>query len=293
MTENMEVCPLCGNEHSRLFDRREFRGQEVINRLCLKCGLVYQSPRMTESESEDFYAQNYRFIYEGSTQPTVRNLADQRGRADSLLMFSRPPISMIRQHLDIGCSAGLLLQYFHEVYRCRSVGIEPGKEHRKQAQKNGFTVYANIEDLEKVEPDRFDLISLVHVLEHLPDPVKYTAHLREKLLAPDGWLLFEVPNLYAHDSFEIAHLVSYSQHTLKQVLEKAGFDIVKMEQHGRPRSRLLPLYISLLARPATVSHQSFSLQPEKSVSCKRQTGMLRRRILEHIFPGQAWISSSE
>jgi 2-polyprenyl-3-methyl-5-hydroxy-6-metoxy-1,4-benzoquinol methylase len=293
MTENVQICPLCENDHSRLFDRREFRGQEVTNRLCLNCGLVYQSPRMTENEADGFYAQKYRFLYEGSSQPTARNLADQRGRAESLYKFSRTSIVSIRQHLDIGCSVGVLVQYFQEAYRCRSVGIEPDEEHRVQAQKDGLAVYAKLDELEKSEQDRFDLISIVHVLEHLPDPVSYITHLRERFLASDGWLLVEVPNLYAHDSFEIAHLVAYSSHTLKQVLKKARFDVVKAELHGRPRSRLLPLYVSLLARPASVSRRIFALHPEKRVSYKRQTGMLRRRILEHLFPHQAWISPSE
>jgi SAM-dependent methyltransferase len=293
MTEKIEVCPLCANEHSHLFDRREFRGHEVVNRVCLKCGLVYQSPRMTESESDNFYAQEYRSLYEGSSQPTARNMADQRGRAESLFLFSQPSISKIKQHLDIGCSVGVLLHHFQEMYHCHSVGIEPGKEHRLQAQKNGLVVFAKLDEMQKCSQDRFDLISMVHVLEHLPDPLNYIAQLREQLLDPEGWLLIEVPNLFAHDSFEIAHLVSYSPHTVKQVLEKSGFEVVKSEQHGRPRSRILPLYISLLARPASISQRSFTLQPEKWVSTRRQAGMLRRRLLEHVFPRQAWISSQE
>jgi 2-polyprenyl-3-methyl-5-hydroxy-6-metoxy-1,4-benzoquinol methylase len=34
--------------------------------------------------------------------------------------------------------------------------------------------------------ERFDLISLIHVLEHLPDPVSSLAQLRERWLTPDG-----------------------------------------------------------------------------------------------------------
>jgi SAM-dependent methyltransferase len=293
MTEVVNVCPLCGHEDSRLFDRRDFRCQEVTNRMCLNCGLVYQSPRMTESESENFYARQYRTLYEGSNQPTARNLDNQQGRAASLYKFSQPSMTKIGRHLDIGCSVGVLLRYFQERYHCHSVGIEPGMEHRLQARKDGLVVYARMDELEKKEPPPFDLISLVHVIEHLPDPVSYIAHLQERLLAPDGWLLLEVPNLYAHDSFEIAHLVSYSPHTIKQVLLQAGFEVLKIEQHGRPRSRLLPLYLSFLARPAPVTQRSFPLKPEKWVSAKRQAGMLRRRLLEHLFPRQAWISASE
>jgi SAM-dependent methyltransferase len=290
MTENVFACPLCGNEHARLFDRRKFRGQNVTNRICLHCGLVYQSPRMNESESAAFYAEEYRLLYEGSSEPILRNLADQRDRAESLHMFSRSSITTIRKHLDIGCSVGFLLQYFQKAYHCRSIGIEPNDVHRAYARKDGLAVYSNLDELEKGGKDRFDLISMVHVLEHLPDPVGYLAYLRENLLVQDGWLLLEVPNLYAHDSFEIAHLVSYTIHTLEQVLEKSGFDIVKFEQHGRPRSRLLPLYISLLALPAPASRRTFVLLPEKQVAFKRRLGILRRHILERLLPHQVWVS---
>ena len=290
MTEQVQVCPLCGNDQSRLFDRREFRGQQVTNRLCLNCGLVYQSPRMTSSESVDFYVQEYRLLNEGSAEPTTRNLANQLGRSESLFIFARPSISMVRQHLDIGCSVGVLLNYFQKAFLCRSVGIEPNEVHRAHAKKDGLPVYSNLDELEKNEKDRFDLVSMVHVLEHLPDPVSYLSHLRERLLAQDGWLLVEVPNLYAHDSFEIAHLVSYSSHTLTQVMEKAGFEVAKSERHGRPRSRLLPLYISLLARPDPTSHRIFILQPEKRIALKRKVGMFRRRMVERLLPRQAWLN---
>lgn len=288
MTENVHACPLCRHDRSKLFDRCEFLGQNVTNRLCLNCGLVYQSPRMTESESAAFYVEEYRLLYEGSADPTTRNLANQRGRAESLYMFSRSSITTIKHHLDIGCSIGLLLRHFQEAYRCRSTGIEPNEVHRTHARKEGLAVYATLDELEKREKDRFDLISMAHVLEHLPEAVDYLVRLRERFLVSDGWLLLEVPNLYAHDSFEIAHLVSYSLHTLKQVLEKAGFYVRKSEQHGRPRSRLLPLYISMLAQPAPASRRAFILRPEKRVKVKRQFGMLHRRILERLFPRQAW-----
>lgn len=290
MPENVRSCPLCGSDHSRLFDQREFRGRSISNRLCLNCGLVYQSPRMTASEADIFYAEEYRLLYEGSTDPTARNLSDQLGRAESLSMFARPLVDKVVRHLDIGCSFGVLLQHFREVYQCQPFGIEPGEGHRAHARKEGLAVYATLEELEKREKARFDLITMSHVLEHLPDPVGYLNHLRESLLESKGWLLLEVPNLYSHDSFEIAHLVSYSSHTLTQTMGKAGFEFVRLEGHGRPRSKLLPLYLTLLARPLPSAAPTWSLRPETQVALKRRVGMLRRRILERVFPKQSWLS---
>jgi SAM-dependent methyltransferase len=290
MPEDVLNCPLCQSAHSNLFDQREFRGRKVKNHLCPLCGLVYQSPRMTAEESSAFYAGEYRLLYEGEADPTSRNMKDQRGRADSLFSFIRPSVPSITNYLDIGCSYGLLLKRFQEGYHCQATGIEPGETHRTRAGREGLSVYATLDEMAAGATTRFDLISMVHVLEHLPDPVGYLSRLRESFLSQAGWLLLEVPNLYTHDSFEIAHLVSFCAHTLEQVLAKAGYRAEKIRLHGQPRSRLLPLYVTILARPLPNPLPSWQLQPERSVVFKRQSGMILRLLLERLFPHQAWIS---
>lgn len=282
-------CPLCGCENSQPFDQRQFRGQLVVNRICQGCGLVFQSPRMTEEETSTFYQAEYRRIYQGKEGPIARDFSTQNARALSLLGFVQPYIPTISSHLDIGCSTGLILQQFRKQYGCLPVGIEPGEAYRAYARQQGLAVYASLEELGENVKDQFTLISMSHVLEHLPDPVGYLVQLREALLDLKGWLLLEVPNLYAHDSFETAHLVSYSSHTLVQVVEKAGYTLVKIDQHGRPRSSMLPLYITLLARPDLTPPHDFVIRSEKLVMLKRRTGMFRRRIVEKLFPERAWL----
>ncbi|MDI6770082.1 MAG: class I SAM-dependent methyltransferase [Anaerolineales bacterium] len=288
MPEDVLICPLCGSGRSQFFDRREFRGQVVTNRLCQECGLVYQSPRMTEAESAAFYAEEYRLLYEGSSDPTARNVTVQRARAESLFTFARPVVEKVARHLDIGCSLGILLQRFTETYHCQPAGIEPGGAHRTHARKEGLAVYAALEELEKAGEARFDLVTMSHVLEHLADPVGYLSHLRESILAPDGWLLLEVPNLYAHDSFEVAHLYAFSPHILREVLCRSGFEIIKFEKHGRPNSAIFPLFLTALCRPA-VQLDLQPVRPERGAALKRCIGMFRRRILARIFPQRAWL----
>jgi SAM-dependent methyltransferase len=288
MPETVKQCPLCGNGSSRLFDRGEFHGHVVENRICHACGLVYQSPRMTESESAEFYAEEYRILQEGCTDPTSRNMAAQGKRARSLLEFVRPMIPAVSRHLDIGCSMGILLQHFQGNYHDQAVGVEPGEAHRLRARENGITVYASLEELEKAGEARFDLVSMSHVLEHLPDPVACLIHLRQSLLAEDGWLLIEVPNLYAHNSFELAHLLAFSPHTLYETLRRAGFEIIKFEKHGRPNSILFPLFLTALCRPV-MQPDLAAVRPEHGVALKRRLGMLRRWLLERVLPGRAWL----
>lgn len=285
-------CPLCSSGRSNSFDRRKFRSFPVENRICQDCGLVYQSPRMTEGEMAVYYQAEYRRTYQGVEGPIVRDLAVQTARAQSLLGFVRPHIAFIDRCLDIGCSTGLILQYLRDHYGCQPVGIEPGDAYRAYAQGQGLTVYTSLDELEKAGENCFSLISMSHVLEHLPNPVGYLSHLREKLIEPDGWLLIEVPNLYAHDSFEVAHLVAFSPHTLQEVLRCSGFIVVKIEQHGRPNSQILPLYLTILCRPAAQQDLS-PVRPERGVALKRRAGMFWRRILARLFPKRAWIHIEE
>jgi len=272
---------------------RLFRDHQVVNQLCEDCGLVFQSPRMTPSELDDFYASEYRQVYQGEEGPTKKDLFVQNGRADLLqkLLFDQN-ISPSR-YLDIGCSSGILLRRFRDHFGCDVFGIEPGDAYRNFALKQGLTVYADITDMEVTEESKFDLISMAHVLEHLPDPVGYLSDLRNDNLTPSGWLLIEVPNLYSHDSFEIAHMTSFSAKTLEQVLKKAGFQIVELKKHGHPRSKILPLYLTVIAKPVQSLSVRYQVLPERNVALKRRLGILWRRFLQKLFPKKAWVQIKE
>jgi SAM-dependent methyltransferase len=286
MSQPVNYCPLCHHENSQHFETRQFRGHAVTNRVCENCGLVFQSPRMSTVELDEFYAAEYRQIYQGVEGPTTKDLRTQEGRASALLKFAQDFVPQVERHLDIGCSTGILLEFFHDHYGSQPVGVEPGDAYRKFAQEKGITVYADIENLLPAGEKCCDLISMTHVLEHLSNPVGYLTYLGEKYLTKGGWLLIEVPNLYCHDSFEIAHLVSFSAHTLRQTLQRAGFEVVKLKAHGQPRSELLPLYLTVLARP---SQRSGEVIPEKYVARKRQFGMFYRRVVQKLFPKKAWL----
>jgi hypothetical protein len=287
MTEIVQSCLLCGSAANSPFDQREFRGQSVINVICMNCGLVYQSPRMTEAESQAFYATEYRPLYQGLEGPNPKDLAVQTARAKIALGFIQDQVKSTSSIMDIGCSTGILLQQFQAHYHCGVWGVEPGNEYRQYAQSLGLEVVPTLNELQPAGRAPFNLVSMMHVLEHLPDPVGYLKNIRENFLELDGWLLLEVPNLYAHDCFEVAHLVSFSAHTLTQVVQKAGFRVKQLCAHGLPRSSLLPLYLTLLAQPD--SRTQFSLNPDRMVRLQRQLGFFRRRIAERFFPAHAWI----
>jgi 2-polyprenyl-3-methyl-5-hydroxy-6-metoxy-1,4-benzoquinol methylase len=284
--ERESVCPLCKDRRNSIFDVRQFQGYEIKNRLCQNCGLVFQFPHLSQSELDEFYKREYRLVAQGDEGPTAKDLATQRGRAASLLGFSKKHISSVYRHLDIGSSAGILLQAFQETFAVQAVGVEPGEAYRAFSQRLNLRVFPSLEHLKAANEAQFDLVSVAHVLEHMIDPVDFLQDLRQNHLSPDGWLLVEVPNLYAHDSFEVAHMIAFSSHTLVQVLHKAGFEVVSLQKHGRPRSQLIPLYLTVLGRPGSGEEMSF--RPEHCVREKRRVGMFYRRIITRLFPSMAW-----
>lgn len=290
--EEVSTCPLCSAADQRPFDQRTFRDQLVENQVCVHCGFVYQSPRMTAQELDRFYEAEYRTLYQGTEGPGRKDLVVQAGRAESLLVFLRQAQIEPARILDIGCSAGTFLLRLKAQYGADVMGIEPGAAYRDYANSQGLQVYASLEEMRSADEERFDLISMAHVLEHLPNPVGYLAELRQTLLTPEGTLLVEVPNLYTHDSFEVAHLTAFSRHTLSQTLQKAGYEILVLSAHGQPRSVVLPLYLTAVARSSAGpdASPSFKVIPEQRVALKRRWGLRRRKLLERLVPDLAWLA---
>jgi len=102
--------------------------------------------------------------------------------------------------LDIGCGTGDFL-YAAKNNGWKVTGIEPNEAARSKANsKTDNTVY-DTSELEKLQADSFDVITLWHVLEHLPN-LENQIQVFKKLLKPNGTLIIAVPN---HNSFDANH----------------------------------------------------------------------------------------
>lgn len=284
MNDIVKECPLCKSPRRKRLDQRVSRGIQITNHVCLTCGAVYLNPRMDAGELETFYQEEYRRLYHGDAKPLEDALAVQQERAEAFLLFVKTNVSSIDRQLDIGSSGGLLLKVFQEQFGCQATGIEPGQAYRDYANQQGFTTYASLEEMKSKNGARFDFISMSHVLEHLPDPVEYLSKLRDDLLVENGSLFIEVPNLYAHESFEVAHLVSYSESTLRSVLQRAGFKVKAIMKHGKPHSEILPIYLSIIAQPG----EHVAPPAERFVSFKRKWGRIKTFIISWLWPKKAW-----
>jgi hypothetical protein len=287
MTELVTKCLVCMGEGQEDFDTSDFKGHKIRNVICKTCGFVFQSPRMTEKELDNFYKEQYRTMYQGDEGPSVGDLNTQKSRALSLLSMTKKIFESVNIHLDIGSSSGELIRIIKNNYGNVGIGIEPGKAYRDHAISQGINTYESLEKIPKIHLNKIGLVSLGHVLEHLDNPIDYLKIIRKKYLSPKGHVLIEVPNLYFHDSFEVAHLSAFTTHSLNQTLRLAGYRIIYFKKHGNPRSKLFPLYLTAIATPMKPIKKT--IKAEKVVVQKRQLSMFVRKILSRLFPKSAWL----
>jgi 2-polyprenyl-3-methyl-5-hydroxy-6-metoxy-1,4-benzoquinol methylase len=100
--------------------------------------------------------------------------------------------------LDIGCGTGDFLQ-FSKQKKWNVTGIEPNEQARKIANKKTNHSVFDTDELPKFESQSFDVITLWHVLEHLPN-LEDELSVFKKLLKPNGTLVIAVPNYKSFDA---------------------------------------------------------------------------------------------
>jgi len=288
------ACPLCGKRQAKELHWMQSFGFPVVYYHCQACGFVFQDAAASRATQPDFYTENYRKIYQQSAAPTPKDLRQQQLRAEDQIRFLRAQgVQNLARVLDIGASSGLFLQALQNEFQAEGVGVEPGNAYRALAEAQGLRMVTSLPELIASRPERFDLVSLMHVLEHLPDPVGVLRQVREELLTPQGWLLLEVPNFYAHNSYELAHLSCFTPHTIVEALSKAGYEIINLRQHGYPRSKLFKLYLNVLAQPSANPPEDYQVKPEHAVPLKRSLAIAWRDLRARLDPKRSWLPVEE
>ena len=142
--------------------------------------------------------------------------------------------------LDFGCGKGGFIQLTQEVSK-RSVGVELNKVNREYINDIGIQCVNHLSELNN---EKFDLITLNHVFEHLNDPVNILIELK-KYLKSDGIIIIEVPhardllletfNLESFKDFIFwsEHLILHTRESLKSFGRSSGLQVKKIEGFQR------------------------------------------------------------
>ena len=136
--------------------------------------------------------------------------------------------------LDIGAGTGAFLKSAKQ-NGWETYGIEPSKRARDLALKKGLELK---ERLDLLDQNSFQVITLWHVLEHLPD-LELQIEKITSLLHKEGTLMIAVPNFKSYDAeyykeywaaYDVPrHLSHFSQFSISKLFAKSGMKLVKVK----------------------------------------------------------------
>lgn len=229
-TREAAPCAACGaTKTTTLFFARDPDGSApepfgVV--LCDSCGMKFVSPRPTGDGLASYYGRGY---YD---KPGARLfMAERVAKAEA----GRAPGRV----LDVGCGEGIFLAALAR-RGWDAWGVEVSKEGvARAAARPGVRVFDKPLERCEFEPKSFDLITLWHSIEHVPDPGALLRRVAA-LLKDDGAVFLAFPNgdswefrFFGENWFHLdppRHLHYFSPESMGRLLKKCGLEIVATSQ---------------------------------------------------------------
>ncbi|HXN87359.1 MAG TPA: class I SAM-dependent methyltransferase [Candidatus Binataceae bacterium] len=126
--------------------------------------------------------------------------------------------------LDVGCGGGLLFPRLAEFGEVEGIEADTDSAHESSSSNK---IHIGTFDQSFKPPYRYELILLLDVLEHLPDPEAVLAHAVD-LLTPSGLVMVTLPALNSlwttHDDLN-QHLRRYSKASFGKLAQLAGLNL--------------------------------------------------------------------
>jgi SAM-dependent methyltransferase len=161
--------------------------------MCRACGTAFLWPAPSAAELTRAYASDYYGAGDTKFNSGVERFRDaaSKFRARHLIRGLKAGARI----LDVGCGDGRLLRSFQQAGRFELHGIElPGRAAERAAGIRGIQLHIGTLEAAEFPASSFDLITLVHVFEHLPAPRDTLGRLAQ-LVRPGGRLFLAFPNI--------------------------------------------------------------------------------------------------
>lgn len=240
-------CILCGATEYRLLhqgtDRLYATTRETFSLVeCANCKLVRMDPRPPDDELHKFYPGQYWFQPKPSLAGRLEELYRKLMIRDHVIFTLRASLinyfQAPKRVLDVGCGGGLFLR---ELRRpgIDVVGLDVSVAAASVAlRQNGISVAVGDLRSAPYPAASMDLITMFHVLEHVPDPMSFL-NAAKGLLKPGGSLVAQVPNIDClqykwlgakWSGLDIPrHLHCFKTSDMKRMLEACGYKIVRVK----------------------------------------------------------------
>lgn len=235
-----ETCPICdGNDQQPHLSAKDNTVSKLTFQIveCTTCGFAFTNPRPADEDLGKYYESD-EYISHSNTSKGIVSRLYQLVRKHTLkrklrLVNSENNIGTL---LDIGCGTGEFLNTVKQG-GWKTIGIEPSASARKQCEDNYKLDVREEKDLNNLAPQSFDVITMWHVMEHVPYLCARVNKLKE-LLKADGVLIIAVPNRNSYDAkfygehwaaYDLPrHLWHFRPQDMRKLLEKVGFEVTKI-----------------------------------------------------------------
>jgi SAM-dependent methyltransferase len=249
-------CPCCGTgQLTNLFSKHQFN-----HRQCANCGFVCVDPYPPGDILKKLYAgsyyTNFREFYEARH---LREVGGYSMTAAPLELLEKMIDSAARGRavgdwLDVGGGLGTVADLVRRRHPKWAVALNEFNPRSLQLAREIYgldTIDNDALQLRNMER-RFDVISAVSVLEHIPEPFSFLRSYAE-LLKSDGILVLIVPQFTrlnaavskaaSANAAPPFHVSLFEEHCLRVILERIGvFKCVDVSQYGPPAFSLLHHY---------------------------------------------------
>lgn len=251
-------CPTCGISEQRVVGYRGGQwhryGLGVATRIvqCPRCRLMFPNPFPYPQNPQALYGDPVKYFQARDEQSDERSrIADLRNLVAGLRQLTH-----VNSLLDVGSGRGELLEAARLEGVPEIVGLEISHAMAEYVQHRiGITlVPTTIERYAAEEPRTFDAIVLSAVLEHVDDPNAMIEACAT--LSTHGSILYiDTPNepslltavgnawnrvrgnpavLNLSPTWIPYHVFGFNPHALRVLLEKHGFEILRIRIHARP-----------------------------------------------------------
>lgn len=232
-------CRLCQNETLNLFYEQGHKNQFKYYK-CQACGLVnIDLKNLDITHHQEKYVDGFKAV--------TNHEADKGAKAAFQFIKRYAPKG---SYLDIGCGSGSVL-YFAKKDGWQVKGLELSQELAKHIERTlnidvHVTNFLTLHDFE----EQFDVVSLRHVLEHLPDSLLALDKI-SALLKPGGYAYFEFPNINSLShrtqrflsrynihkksyppSYQPGHCNEFSKQSFSYLLKLTNFELIRWETYS-------------------------------------------------------------
>lgn len=270
----IQACPICGNPGFEPFKLGLLQ--------CDQCKVIVSpaiwQPDSNEQLEDEWFGDNYKTKI-SFWQKTFEKWNNRR----TLSRLAQAGASGNRL-LEIGAGSGSFLDKARE-QGFNVMGCDLSGTICSRVQDSyGIPMYwGPLESL--AGEDRFDVIIMNHVLEHVQQPVQFLGDVK-RLLSPGGVIHIAVPNVECWEaafsgwtSFEPYHLTYFSPQTLQQTISAGGLSIDHCDTH----ESFSGWFLALLRTALGINRKNKMISRTASSSSGRLARNQRSIMIENIY----------